>query len=589
MSYLATKQKFDKVCERCATKESEFFCSQCQPLKNFCGSCDVNVHSLITKKAHQRTKLNDNKEQFNINTETATTNYMTSSKMDFRENKFTTQQRVNSPSRSRSSKRRQIERERYASPENHFTSGYFNKQNFNPTNLGEMYQKFPVSTSNYLNSPVSNIHHTCRDKTPIKSSNGHFSKQYVQELKAIFDKEKEELIHKNVAINNNLERLKSTLNDQVYLLQKELTDAKVKANNEILRINEEKEHTIRRIQEISNDKEKKQNEIIHQLNQEVSALNEHLKALEDRNSKNSSNQDQRIRELEGQLDYKNRELINTSGSLKKQIDEMKKNFSNDIDGLVDRYENTIAKMGMDFERDLNNKADLLVRKDEKIAEIEYLINKSDKNYQDTILDKNSHIEQLKHDKFNLQKELDQLRISKNNLSLKFEMLEKSESNLRQDYGLKNRDFEYLNAENSKLKHELNLLIEKDKASCSEINKLKTLCDNYQKNSDAQINELIQLQEAYDTLKKSNSVLSTHLRSLEKNNDIIKTDINRLHKENQENYMTKEDLKSCNYNLGNSVEILKSENTRLQRELECCDLEREKLRIENINIKEEVIL
>lgn len=46
--------KCEQVCERCANKKAEFVCSLCQPLKYFCGSCDIAVHTIITKKSHQR-------------------------------------------------------------------------------------------------------------------------------------------------------------------------------------------------------------------------------------------------------------------------------------------------------------------------------------------------------------------------------------------------------------------------------------------------------------------------------------------------------------------------------------------------------
>ena len=47
-------RSLEQVCERCAIKEAEVHCPSCQPLKNFCNSCDINVHTLVTKKSHKR-------------------------------------------------------------------------------------------------------------------------------------------------------------------------------------------------------------------------------------------------------------------------------------------------------------------------------------------------------------------------------------------------------------------------------------------------------------------------------------------------------------------------------------------------------
>ena len=64
-------------------------------------------------------------------------------------------------------------------------------------------------------------------------------------------------------------------------------------------------------------------------------------------------------------------------------------------------------------------------------------------------------------------------------------------------------------------------------------------------------------------------------------------VSGLQHENQDSAFIKEDLISENFNLKSTYEMFKSDNIKLQRELEIVDLEREKLKIENANIKEEV--
>lgn len=114
-------------------------------------------------------------------------------------------------------------------PSGRFTSNYFNKNIHNavPRSLNRMQDNFPTSTEFFTKGVVLSPKRetTNRMFSPDygkkhNSSTTHFSKQYVNELKSMHDKEKEELMHKNQALSNNLERLKSSFNDQIYLLQK---------------------------------------------------------------------------------------------------------------------------------------------------------------------------------------------------------------------------------------------------------------------------------------------------------------------------------------------------------------------------------
>ena len=646
-SYRSKFGKFNVVCERCAMKEAEFFCSLCQPLKNFCGNCDISVHSLVTKKSHQRTQLNpinsvNNTKNINIpsnsnfNNDTAmstnTNNYknLSSNENQERDNRFTNtninEKRVNSPERSSSklrsnshnrshSKNREEERERAMSPQSHhqFTTNYFNR-NFHP-NLNEMYNNFPVSTSHYLggqgvSSPTltpnrntnrnvspgirlggvtGQSHRFNPNATPSNPGliNGYYSKQYVNELKSMFDKEKEELLHKNQALSNNLERLKNTFNDQIYLLQKELSDAKTKSINEVGRITEEYEQTIFHMREVFKEKEDKLKEVNKRLIQENNQVQSKLEHSMTQANASTEENTKKINDLENSLEKKSKELQETSNFLKKQIEEQKRNFNRDIDGLVDRYENTIQRMNNDFEKELNSKFNQLERCNDKINELENIIEKNQRIYDDSLLDKNGVIEQLKADKFNIQRENDSMKITKNNLSLKIESLEKSDAAMKNDINLKGRDMEYIQSELNSLKSENSNLKLQNNSSLNEISKLKQIIENYQRNSDSQMNELFQMQEAYDTLKKSNDILNTHCRGLEKNVESHKSALSNLQKENQETNFMKDDLKSENYKISSTMDMLKSDNIKLQRELEIVDLEREKLKMENYNIREEV--
>ena len=42
------------LCNRCRIKQGEFFCNECSPFNIFCSECDTFIHSLPTKRNHQR-------------------------------------------------------------------------------------------------------------------------------------------------------------------------------------------------------------------------------------------------------------------------------------------------------------------------------------------------------------------------------------------------------------------------------------------------------------------------------------------------------------------------------------------------------
>ena len=89
---------------------------------------------------------------------------------------------------------------------------------------------YPINT-------VSNNYddYNFEEKRNYTSNNRTFSREYVNELKGIYEKEKEEMQYKNHALQTNLDRLKSTLTDQVLnkYLRKDLHSAKTTRRSQV--------------------------------------------------------------------------------------------------------------------------------------------------------------------------------------------------------------------------------------------------------------------------------------------------------------------------------------------------------------------
>ena len=51
-------QQSSSICNRCKVKQGEFTCNECTPFNTFCANCDAYVHSLPSKRNHNRLPLN---------------------------------------------------------------------------------------------------------------------------------------------------------------------------------------------------------------------------------------------------------------------------------------------------------------------------------------------------------------------------------------------------------------------------------------------------------------------------------------------------------------------------------------------------
>ena len=55
-----------KGCSRCIVKVADFFCNQCDPFNLFCSHCDGYVHSLPSKRDHNRKLIDHNRSRLKI-------------------------------------------------------------------------------------------------------------------------------------------------------------------------------------------------------------------------------------------------------------------------------------------------------------------------------------------------------------------------------------------------------------------------------------------------------------------------------------------------------------------------------------------
>ena len=66
----------------------------------------------------------------------------------------------------------------------------------------------------------------------------------------------------------------------------------------------------------------------------------------------SLHKENRIKELESALEMKTREFIEINNDLKRKNEDLQRKLGQDIDNLVDQYENSFSRMNQDYQREI---------------------------------------------------------------------------------------------------------------------------------------------------------------------------------------------------------------------------------------------
>lgn len=251
---------------------------------------------------------------------------------------------------------------------NHFfNSGFFNKGYHTGSSSQDLYRHFPINSAlndrnlTQMSSPIN---------TGKQKDKNMFSKDYVNELKQMYEKEKEELVKKNLAVSTNLERLKSSFNDQLYLLQKQLADLKCKSNNELVKLSEEKDMELLKIR---SNFEENEREYLNRLDLLSAKLREKEALLErvmiDKETEKQELTSE-INNLDMRLQSLLKENLQTTKSLENENMLLKKDAQYEKESITKHYEGIISNISLDFDRKLNENNKIILGYQEKIKELE---------------------------------------------------------------------------------------------------------------------------------------------------------------------------------------------------------------------------
>ena len=219
----------------------------------------------------------------------------------------------------------------------------------------------------------------------------NYSKEYINEIKKIFKKEKDELEYKNKILENSITKLKIEFNEHVAYLTKELESNQSNNDLNIRLISKNYQNKI--------DEMKKNNEI------EISSLKEEIfNTQNDKNELNNSfiGEISQKNQIIKNLEKENEELKNELNLKNNEIEKLHKSF----DDLSLQYETTFEENKNEIVKDFQEKMVQIIQKFEasKNDLIESIDNR-ETEIKDILEIKNNEINKLYFEIQNLKDEL----------------------------------------------------------------------------------------------------------------------------------------------------------------------------------------
>ena len=390
-------------CQRCFKNDALIQCMNCPTIRNLCNTCDKIIHNLPSKQNHSRIPIENltinlnSKELYPIqnqiqpeqepkNNSITPPSIIQFNSTNTNENSISNIDNIINQNKSRDEMNININDE-----VSDFDTINSNKKEDNnkPVKFMNHYQsKSFVIPSSKIDSPPKDINNSVFNKQLLITNN--YSKEYVNEIKKIFKKEKDNLEYKNKALETSINKLKMEFNNQIINISKELEDGKL--NN------------ISVIKNLQENHENEMNEIKKNFDIEKSALREDIITLENEKQTISvkfnteiENKDLKIKNLQKKIEelkiiisQKDEEIFNMKNSFDEISTQYEQKYNNSVKDLINEYENKMKDMISNFENSKNNLINLV---DEREKDVKNALDEKNK----VILELNESINNLKEE------------------------------------------------------------------------------------------------------------------------------------------------------------------------------------------------
>lgn len=285
-------------CQRCKVKDSSLQCVNCSSFRTLCSRCDSFIHSLPTKQNHTRIPTI------------------------------------------------------IASSEQTIMQSPFIKTDNNSNNEKEQIQNENQEKKEEIKLPIQEAPSNSTSSSILSSKfyySNQYTKDYVNEIKNVFLKEKNELEFKNKTLQNNLDRLKLSFTEQMNNLTNELEEIQKNNNITLNAMKDNYENKIMQLQkEHQIEVESLKNDIIH-LEQSKTEQSEIIYKEKDDSNRVICKLNSRIKELEDQLRKKDDEMLKIKNSFDVMMTQNEQMLKDQKQQIITEYEDRIEKIVNDVD------------------------------------------------------------------------------------------------------------------------------------------------------------------------------------------------------------------------------------------------
>ena len=381
-----------QLCNRCKVKQGEYFCNECSPFNIFCSNCDTFIHSLPSKRNHNRELI----------------------------------------------------------PQ---------KIIYNETNQNE--STLPFSNRSIQSNLNSNSQFISQNPTYVYENNlnnKNDSKTYINDIKNIYEGEKEELYNKNFILQKQLNDTQKKYESQILDLKNSLNEIKAKNEMEIKNIIENHEIELKRI---VNEKDNQIN-YLYNHNFELEKANDELvtkvNQYSDLMNKNKFGFGDKMNNYENTIYSLQRDNDNMKDFYEKKINFFSQNFSTEKNQIIKSYEDTLEQLNNNYNDSKEKYNNIIKQRDDEIKDlIKQHRNETDKLIF-TISELQKQLEEMRQDQENLMKINSQQKIEIDSLNENLEMAKKEikfhikeKRKIQENSDNFKKEFNKVKAENEKMR------------------------------------------------------------------------------------------------------------------------------------------
>jgi hypothetical protein len=337
-SYLKSTNEFNNgkinYCSRCKMKQADFICNPCDPFRYFCANCDGYVHSLPSKRTHSRVLIDHTNH-----TSTSQLNSLDSYGYDSKKREVDNNPSLNSNQNQRSTY--QIKTQTLSNSNN---------------DLSYLHSK---TNNSFANEYIRNTN-SPRNPNAIN---------YINEIKQIYDTEKEDLINKTFSLEKHLDNVKTSMNERISTLHTQIDEMRRKHdldikilqdehNMEIKRLSTDRENEFRMLQSNNIELQKCNDELLHK-------SNEYLRMIKD----SRSDYTDKMSMTEFEIKRMEKELLDLKSYYEKRLSYITENFSEEKSKLINSYEKNIEKLNLGYKESKDKFINLLSQRDNDIQDL----------------------------------------------------------------------------------------------------------------------------------------------------------------------------------------------------------------------------